>query len=159
MLCAKTSTLFLLTTVKTSTKSIGNFCRYFLLPYLLSNTTFVFLMDYKNQCQHQFNLLFQLHSWERKNLPISRTTAGYHLILFLSRTIVCKNESVSLKNIYHSLPFSEKTLRLLLRELESEGLIEMSDKSHDQRYRDIVATHKLHMIFDLWFSQINLLFR
>jgi hypothetical protein len=116
-------------------------------------------MDYKNQCQHQVDLLFQLHSWERKNLPISRTTAGYHLFLYLSRSIVCNNENVRLKNIYHSLPFSEKTLRLLLRELESDGWIEMSVKSHDQRHRDIVATHKFHTIFDLWSSQINLLFR
>jgi hypothetical protein len=116
-------------------------------------------MDYKNQCQHQVDLLFQLHSWERKNLPISRTTAGYHLFLYLSRSIVCNNENVRLKNIYHSLPFSEKTLRLLLRELESDGWIEMSVKSHDQRQRDIVATHKFHTIFDLWSSQINLLFR
>lgn len=112
-------------------------------------------MDYKDQCKHRLNLLHQLRSWERDNLPISKTTAGYHLFLYLSRMIVCENESIRLKNIYHSLPFSERTLRLLLRELESDGWIEMPDKSNDQRHKDIVATHKLNMILESWSSQID----
>lgn len=114
-------------------------------------------MEKKEEFSRQIGLLYQLRTWERNNLPICRTNAGYHLFLCLSHSIV-SDDNVRLKNIYHSLPFSEKTLRLLLRELESGGWIEMPSKSVDYRHKDILPTAKLNSILESWSTQINSLF-
>jgi DNA-binding HxlR family transcriptional regulator len=98
--------------------------------------------------------IYQLRLWERSHLPISKTTAGYHLFLFLSMSLAT-NGDVRLKNIYHSLPFSEKTLRLLLRDLEGGGWIKMPKKSSDPRHKDIVPTSKFDDILKSWASQIK----
>ena len=108
--------------------------------------------------KYRIELLYELRLWERNNLPISKTIAGYHLLLHMSKSILQENEEIRLKNIYHSLPFSEKTLRLLLRELEGDGWIEMPSKSKDPRYKEIIPTPKLDAILKLWDLQVDLLF-
>lgn len=108
--------------------------------------------------KYRIELLYELRLWERNNLPISKTNAGYHLILLLSKSILNDGDEIRLKNIYHSLPFSEKTLRLLLRELEDGGWIEMPYKISDPRHKDIMPTPKLNTILKTWISQVDLLF-
>lgn len=114
-------------------------------------------MERKGKLSHRIGLLNQLRTWERENLPICRTNAGYHLFLHLSHSIL-GNEGVRLKNICHSLPFSEKTLRLLLRELESSGWIEMPNKTDDFRHKDIIPTAKLKSVLESWSIHIDSLF-
>lgn len=106
---------------------------------------------------HKLELLYRLRTWERENLPICRTNAGYHLFLCLSHRIVL-DECLRLKNLYHSLPFSEKTLRLLLRELESDGWIEMPNKVIDSRHKDVIPTTKLNSILREWSAEIDSIF-
>lgn len=104
-----------------------------------------------------FGQLYELRLWERNHLPISKTTAGYHLFLFLTNSLV-NDGDVRLKNIYHSLPFSEKTLRLLLRELEGDGWIKMPMKTSDPRHKDIIPTGKFDQTIKSRISQIKLVF-
>lgn len=114
-------------------------------------------MEGNGKLTYQIHLMCELRTWERKHLPISRTNAGYHLFLFLSHSVL-SDEGARLKNIYHSLPFSEKTLRLLLRELESDGWIQMPNKSNDPRYKEIIPTAKFNNVLKSWSTQIDSLF-
>lgn len=114
-------------------------------------------MNGEGKFSHRIGLLYQLRTWERDNLPICRTNAGYHLFLLISQSVI-GNDGARLKNIYHSLPFSEKTLRLLLRELESSGWIDMPNKTIDCRHKDIIPTEKLNAVLRLWSTQIDELF-
>lgn len=114
-------------------------------------------MEGKGQLKCRIKGLYELRMWERRNLPISQTNAGYHLFLYLSKTLLSDSD-IRLKNIYHSLPFSEKTLRILLRDLEGNGWIEMPNKSNDPRHKDIIPTPKLRAVLKSWTSQVDVLF-
>jgi DNA-binding MarR family transcriptional regulator len=110
-------------------------------------------MQVKENRKLLISSLNSLRSWERENLPLCKTNAGYHVFLTLAVCSV-KNE-FRLKNIYHSLPFSERTIRLLLRSLESDGWIEMPQKSDDLRHKDIQVTDKFSQIIDEWIEVTN----
>ena len=84
----------------------------------------------------------KLRNWERKNLPMCRTISGYDLVVTLASFPLHKE--VKLKYIYNSLPYSEKTLRTLLKNLESDGWITMPKKYKDKRVRVITLTEKFH---------------
>ena len=115
-------------------------------------------MEGNEKLNDRIGLLYKLRVWESNNLPIAKTNAGYHLLLLLSKSLLVGNEDIRLKNIYHSLSFSEKTLRLLLRELERDGWIEMPNKTFDPRHKDIVPTTKFNSVLKAWSTQIDLLF-
>lgn len=105
--------------------------------------------------KEQIKLLEQLRNWESLNLPIVSTNAGYQLMFYLLKTYAINQEEIKLKNIYYSLPFSEKTLRLLLRSLESGSWIDMSKKKTDARFRDVQIRNKLSLVFNLWIKKIE----
>lgn len=107
----------------------------------------------------RIGLMYQFCLWERKNLPFCKTNAGYHLFLFLSMHLTDYGSNIKLKNIYHSLPFSEKTLRTSLRDLEGDGWIEISSKKTDSRHRDVVPTKKFNEKLKLWSLQIDSVFK
>ena len=97
--------------------------------------------------------LEKLRIWERKNLPLCRTISGYDLFMTLVSSPVHKE--IKLKNIYNSLPYSEKTLRTLLKDLESDGWITMPKKYKDKRVRVINLTEKFHDKISSWKMMIE----
>lgn len=56
----------------------------------------------------------------------------------------------ALKEFYLSMPFSESTMRLLFRNLESDGWLEMPRKSVDRRIKEFVLTDKFHRKKEEW---------
>lgn len=95
-----------------------------------------------------------LHLWEKASLPFVKSNAGYELFFQISIAAIEKKD-VRLKNIYHSLPYSEKTLRLVLRELEDDGWIKLSKKERDMRYREMTITPKFFYILNSWMEKIE----
>lgn len=98
----------------------------------------------------------QLHAirhWERKNLPHYGKDAGYLLFLELAKTgSVC---SETLKEFYLSMPYAESTMRLLFRNLESDGWIEMPRRGEDKRIRQFVLTDKFHQKKTEWLEAVQ----
>lgn len=92
--------------------------------------------------------LHALRHWERRNLPHYGKEAGYFLFLELARAEGANMEA--LKEFYLSMPFSESTMRLLFRNLESDGWLEMPRKSVDRRIKEFVLTDKFHRKKEEW---------
>jgi hypothetical protein len=92
--------------------------------------------------------MHKLRHWERKNLPHYGKEAGYLLFLELSKAGGASNEM--LKEFYLSMPYAESTMRLLFRNMESDGWIEMPNKAGDRRVRQFVLTDKFHQKRDEW---------
>lgn len=82
------------------------------------------------------------------NLPHYGKEAGYLLFLELAKA-ECKRPD-ALKEFYLSMPFSESTLRLLFRNLESDGWLEMPRKGGDRRIKYFVLTDKFHRKKEEW---------
>ena len=98
----------------------------------------------------------KLREWERKNLPLYGTDAGYDLFLELAALDV--NQGVSLKNLYLSLDYAESTIRLLFRNLEQDGWLELTKGNADGRHRTFHRTEKFdHKVMD-WVNVIAALF-
>lgn len=112
-------------------------------------------MKGNEQSKNKIKQLEDLYEWEQSNLPIVTTNSGYKLLFYIFKTNFINDEEIRLKNIYYSLPYSEKTLRLLLRELEKSKWIEISKKNKDARYRDVIVKRELLELMELWLEKIE----
>lgn len=97
--------------------------------------------------------LHALRRWERKNLPHYGKEAGYLLFLELARE--GGGTAEMLKEFYLSMPYAESTMRLLLRNLESDGWIEMPRDQDDKRVRKFVLTEKFEHKRDEWLAVVS----
>ena len=76
-------------------------------------------------------------------------------MLFLE---LAKSEGVSidtLKSFYLSMPYAESTVRLLIRNLESDGWVHVSRQESDKRIRKFLLTEKFHEKQDEWLKTID----
>ncbi len=60
-----------------------------------------------------------------------------------------------LKEFYLSMPYAESTMRLIFRNLESDGWIEMPRNKVDKRVRRFVLTEKFHQKRDEWLKVVS----
>lgn len=119
-------------------------------------TPFNFLVVEDNlQDINLINALNTLRQWERNNLPFCKTNAGYHVFLVLTIEVIKREPR--LKNLYHSLPYSEVTIRVLLRQLEMDGWIQFPQKENDHRHKNIKITPKFEKKYTEWINQVSLI--
>lgn len=97
--------------------------------------------------------LHEIRHWERRNLPHYGKEAGYMLFLELAKT-GCESTDI-LKEFYLSMPYAESTIRLLFRNLESDGWIEMPRNQDDKRVRQFVLTEKFHQKREEWLLEVS----
>lgn len=62
---------------------------------------------------------------------------------------------MALKEFYLSMPFAESTVRLLLRDLENDGWIEMQSLDKDKRIKGFLLTDKFCHLRDEWLQEIR----
>ncbi len=102
---------------------------------------------------NKINRLKRIRVWERSNLPIYGSDAGYALLLELASLEA--SDGVTLKRLYLSMPYAESTIRLLFRNLEEDGWIELPKGHVDQRFRSFIPTEKFHRKVDEWLDQFS----
>lgn len=113
------------------------------------------------QMEGKYNLniaplhMHRLRHWERKNLPHYGKEAGYLLFLELSKAGGASTEM--LKEFYLSMPYAESTMRLLFRNLENDGWIEMPRNEVDKRVRRFVLTDKFLQKQAEWLKTVELI--
>ena len=101
---------------------------------------------------NRINILRRIRSWEQKNLPTYGTDAGYALLLELASLEA--GADVTLKSLYLSMPYAESTIRLLFRNLEEDGWIELPKDLLDRRFKSFIPTEKFHKKVDEWLDQV-----
>ena len=87
-----------------------------------------------------------MREWEATHLPTYGTQAGYSLFLELAST----RDRKTRKEIYLSMSCAESTTRLLLRNLESDGWIQLTRDPQDRRFRAFQPTDKFSALVDEW---------
>jgi DNA-binding MarR family transcriptional regulator len=100
----------------------------------------------------RINKLKRIRVWEKSNLPTYGTDAGYALLLELAS--LEDGSDITLKGLYLSIPYAESTIRLLFRNLEEDGWIELPKDRVDQRFRSFVPTEKFNKKVDEWLNQV-----
>lgn len=99
-----------------------------------------------------------IRHWQDANMPIYGSFIGLDLVLLLSRS---RHNSApySLKDIFHSLRYSEGALRIFIRRLEKDGWIKLETWPGDRRNKKIIVNDKLFGIVDSYLSLLSNLAR
>lgn len=86
--------------------------------------------------------LVNIRLWQDANLPVYGSFIGFDLVLFLSRSRFL-SAPYSLKDVFHSLRFSEGALRIFIRRLEKDGWIRLETWPGDRRNKKIIVEDAL----------------
>ena len=87
-------------------------------------------------------------------MPIYGSFIGFDLILFLSSSRF-NSSPYSLKDIFHSLNYSEGALRIFIRRLEKEGWITLETWPGDRRNKKIMISDQLMEKVDEFFQRLS----
>jgi hypothetical protein len=103
---------------------------------------------------HNAKLLKDLRNWSNDNLPIYGTYIGYDLGVQILENYSSSHQAV-LKEIYHSLTYSEPQLRRRLRQFERDGWISITKNSEDHRNFLVSPTEKMLSTYAEYFRLIS----
>ena len=92
-----------------------------------------------------------MRTWQDANLPIYGSFIGLDLIVFLSQSRL-KDTPYSLKDVFHSLKYSEGALRIFIRRLEKDGWIRLETWPGDRRNKKIIVNDVLIEAIETFFE-------
>jgi hypothetical protein len=90
--------------------------------------------------------LVELSHWEWVNLPLFKSVVGRHVYYCIAQDTFFNASHPadrSLKQVLNHPEYTDRAVRMKLRELEDEGLITRVCSDNDKRARQIVPTAKL----------------
>lgn len=90
--------------------------------------------------------LIELNQWEWFNVPILNSIIGRHVYFSIAAELLSKSEqgtTRSLKQVLTHPGYTDRAIRLKLREMERIGLITSVHSQTDKRVRFLVPTPKL----------------
>lgn len=102
---------------------------------------------------HNAKVLKNLRTWTNDNLPVYGTYIGYDLAVQILKSGAYA-QPAALKEIYHSLPYSEPQLRRKLRQFERDGWIRVQKNTFDQRNFLVSPTEKMLLSYEEYFRII-----
>lgn len=105
-------------------------------------------MTYRHNSSTQKILtsLIELNQWEWFNVPILNSIIGRHVYFSIASELLSKSEeggTRSLKQVLNHPGYTDRAIRLKLREMESIGLITSMPSPTDKRVRSLVASPEL----------------
>lgn len=86
-----------------------------------------------------------MNQWEWSELPAARSLVGRHVYFSIVKEVVQKEAKAGqpLKNIFFHPVFTDRAIRMKLRDFELDGLIELQPSDTDKRFRRLVPTQAL----------------
>lgn len=91
--------------------------------------------------------VLRVREWERKNLPIEQSQLALDLFLIISYNTLIE-KPLTLKQLFHSIDFSEAGIRKHLRRLLKEEWCQLEGNSKDKRLKLVVAQNKMLLALD-----------
>lgn len=104
--------------------------------------------------------LIELNQWEWANVPVLNSVIGRHVYYCIATELLdqCQQDKArSLKRIFNHSEYTDRAIRLKLRQMESAGLITTVNSSNDKRARFLVPTAMLVQIITEhtnWFQRL-----
>lgn len=90
--------------------------------------------------------LIELNQWEWSSVPVLNSVIGRHVYYCIATELLDQPQQESarsLKRIFNHSEYTERAIRLKLREMENAGLIATVNNSNDKRARLLVPTPQL----------------
>lgn len=96
--------------------------------------------------------VLELYEWELREIPFVNSVIGRHVYLCMARQILQTRSSEfspqSVKALLSSPNFTDRAIRLKIREMERSGFLQSTSNAHDKRSKKLVATDKLVTMVD-----------
>ncbi|WP_300557234.1 hypothetical protein [Limnohabitans sp. Rim8] len=101
--------------------------------------------------------IFALHEWEMSHFPFFRTATGRHIYVCLLRDVFSSedNQDVSVKKLLSSNFFSDRAIRLKIREMEQSGYLRSESGVHDRRIIKIKPSDSLKNLMKEHSAMLN----
>jgi hypothetical protein len=92
----------------------------------------------------------EMNQWEWAELPAARGLVGNHVYFSIAKEVIFEGARAGqpLKNVFFHPVFTDRAIRMKLREFERVGLIEMQQSEADKRFRRLVPTQALVDVID-----------
>ncbi len=94
--------------------------------------------------------IFALHEWEMSKFPFFRTATGRHIYVCLVRDVFSPEDSrdVSVKKLLSSNFFTDRAIRMKIREMEQPAYLRSEAGVHDRRIVKVKPTDGLKMLME-----------
>ena len=91
--------------------------------------------------------VLELYEWELQQVPFVNSVIGRHVYACMARQILQARASGgsvrSVKSVLSSPNFTDRAIRLKIREMEREGYLQSVSHEQDKRVRQLVPSDKL----------------
>jgi DNA-binding MarR family transcriptional regulator len=95
--------------------------------------------------------LIELKQWEWSNVPVLHTVIGRHVYFSIATQMLEKTNEQgtrSLKQVLNHPGYTDRAIRMKLREMERMGLIESVNGDIDKRVRYVLPTPKFEQLIE-----------
>ncbi len=95
--------------------------------------------------------LIELKEWEWFNVPLLKTVVGRHVYFSIANQMLEKSSNKadrSLKQVLNHPGYTDRAIRMKLREMEEMGLIESVSGDIDKRVRYVLPTPKFEQLVE-----------
>jgi DNA-binding MarR family transcriptional regulator len=95
--------------------------------------------------------LIELKQWEWSNVPVLKTVVGRHVYFSIANQMLEKTNDQadrSLKQVLTHPGYTDRAIRMKLREMERMGLIESMSSDIDKRVRFVLPTPKFEQLVE-----------
>lgn len=96
----------------------------------------------------------RLRRWGKENLPLYESTIANDIIIFLAIEFV-RQQSLTVKQLFASLPYSYTAIRQHYKKLLQDGWIKIISDATDKRIKYLTPSAKFVDVIDAYVEEID----
>ena len=101
-------------------------------------------LKFQTSSKHFTRSVQHIRQWEDAHLPVSQSRLAFDLFMLIADSAETESP-MTLKRLFHSLRYSERGIRYVLKQFVDGGWCEIIGHADDKRSRIVVATDKLRI--------------
>lgn len=96
--------------------------------------------------------VFELYEWELQKIPFVNSVVGRHVYCCVAKRVLsgnAENEDLySIKSLFSTANFTDRAIRLKIREMESLGYLKSIVNDADKRSKKLIPTEDLIILIN-----------
>jgi DNA-binding MarR family transcriptional regulator len=101
-------------------------------------------LNFQTSSKHFTQGVQHIRRWEDAHLPVSQSRLAFDLFMLIAHSAE-SGAPLTLKQLFHSMRYSERGIRYVLEQFVAGGWCEITSHQEDKRSRQVMATDKLRI--------------
>lgn len=101
-------------------------------------------LNFLTSSKHFTQSVQHIRQWEDAHLPVSQSRLAFDLFMLIAHSAETESP-MTLKQLFHSMRYSERGIRYVLEQFVAGGWCEITSHQEDKRSRRVMATDKLRI--------------